>query len=94
MRWTVGGHWLRQVPEIFLDREAVAFSFGKVPENSCLSRGPEASDYIETCLFRRESGMRGDELMSVPIGDVLGVMAIFINAIVLLLIELIKAQKK
>lgn len=38
--------------------------------------------------------MKGDELMSVPIGDVLGVMAILINAIVLLLVELIKAQKK
>lgn len=59
-----------------------------------LNGGSEASDYIGTCLFRQESGMKGDELMSVPIGDVLGVMAIFINAIVLLLIELIKAQKK
>ncbi|WP_304584957.1 hypothetical protein [Acutalibacter muris] len=39
---------LRQVPEIFLGYEIAAFSFGKVPENSCLYRGPETSDYIET----------------------------------------------
>lgn len=38
---------MRQVPEIFLGYEIAAFSFGKVPENSCLYRGPETSDYIE-----------------------------------------------
>ena len=42
--------------------------------------------------------MKGDELMSVPIGDVLGIISAmttgYISIIVVLLIELIKAQKK
>ncbi len=41
--------------------------------------------------------MKGDKLMSVPIGDVLGIMATlivgFINIIVLLLMALIDAKK-
>lgn len=59
------------------------------------NRGSEASDYIET--RKRESGMKGDELMSVPIGDVLQIMASlivgFINTIVLLLIALNDTKK-
>lgn len=59
------------------------------------NRGSEASDYIET--RRRESGKKGDELMSVPIGDVLQMMAAlivgFVNTIVLLLIALNDTKK-
>ncbi len=68
-----------------------------------LYRGSEASDYIKKPAqyylrqHKRESGMKGDELMSVPIGDVLGIMATlivgFINIIVLLLMALIDAKK-
>lgn len=67
----------------------------RVPENSASHRGSEASDYIETRLW--ESTGKGDKLMSVPIGDVLGIMTTlivgFINIIVLLLMALIDAKK-
>lgn len=56
-----------------------------------LLQRPDSSDYIET--RKRESGMKGDELLSVPIEAVMGMMVGFIEIIVLLLIELINAKK-